>query len=203
MNSQESVFFRSSKPQRRVVVTGMGAVTPLGLTLKESWENACNGKSGIGPITQFDTTEFDVKIAGEISHFDVDKYVHKKEQKKMDRFIHLCLAATDMAIEDAGIIWSDELKENTGAFIGVGMGGLPTIEKQTLVMNKRGPGRITPFYIPSVITNLAAGQVSIAHQLKGPNYSITSACSSGSHAIGEAVQYIRDGKVYSHVSWWS
>lgn len=192
-SSPQSVFHRPSKEQRRVAITGIGLLSPLGLSAKENWENVCNGASGIAPISLFDTSSFDVKIAGEVKNFDPDAYIAKKEQKKMDRFIHLAFAASEMAIVDSGIAWSDELRENTGVFIGVGIGGLPLIEKQHEILTQRGPGRVTPFFIPGVISNLASGQISIAHQLKGPNYSVTSACASGSHAIGEAARYIRDG----------
>lgn len=192
-SSADSVFNRPARDQRRVVVTGMGLLSPLGLNVKDSWEKACNGQSGISAITHFDTTDYDVKIAGEVKDFDPSKYIEKKEQKKMDRFIHLSLAAAEMAVEDAGIQWTDALRDQAGVFVGVGMGGLPMIEKQHQILLKRGPGRVTPFFIPGVISNLASGQISIKYQTRGPNYSVTSACSSGSHAIGEAARYIRDG----------
>lgn len=188
-----SRFERSARPQRRVVVTGIGAVTPLGNTFEESWQKALKGQSGIAPITKFDTTGFDVTFAGEVKGFQPDLYIEKKEQKKMDTFIHYALASTKMAFEDAKLEMTEEVSARTGCFIGVGMGGLPMIEEQFLKLKEKGPGRVTPFFIPAVITNLAAGQVSIQYGLKGPNYSVTSACASGAHAIGEAVRYIRDG----------
>lgn len=184
---------RSSKTQNRVVVTGIGALTPLGNTLKETWKNALEGRSGIGPITKFDPAHFDVHFAGEIKNFDADAFVPKKEQKKMDLFIQYSLACTQMALEMAELKVTPEVSEKTGVLIGVGMGGLPSIEEQFQRLLEKGPGRISPFFIPMVITNLAAGQVSIAHGFKGPNYSVTSACASGAHSIGEAVRYIRDG----------
>ncbi|KHD88788.1 MAG: 3-oxoacyl-ACP synthase [Bdellovibrio sp. ArHS] len=190
MNSR---FERPSKPQRRVVVTGIGAVTPLGNTIEESWAAAKRGQSGIAKITKFDTTGFDVTFAGEVKGFNPDLYVEKKEQKKMDEFIHYSIAASKMAIEMAKLELTPEVKEQTGVIIGVGIGGLQTIEDTSIKLKEKGPGRISPFFIPSVITNLAAGQVSIALGLKGPNYSITSACASGVHSIGDAVRYIRDG----------
>ncbi|MCB0413251.1 MAG: beta-ketoacyl-ACP synthase II [Bdellovibrionales bacterium] len=180
---------------RRVVVTGLGAVTPLGLNLKTSWENALNGKSGIKAITQFDPNQHSVKIAGEVSDFDVSQYIEKKEQKKMGRFIHLSLAATQMALEDSGLDFtSEEVKNTTGCYIGVGMGALEIIETQHLTYLERGPGRLSPFFIPSVITNLAAGQTSIRFGFKGPNYTVTSACASSNHSIGEAFNAIRNGE---------
>ncbi|MGZ3775415.1 MAG: beta-ketoacyl-ACP synthase II [Bdellovibrio sp.] len=190
MNSR---FERPSKPQKRVVVTGVGAVTPLGLNIEESWSNALRGQSGIAKITKFDTTGFDVTFAGEVKGFNPDLYIEKKEQKKMDVFIHYSIAASKMAIEMAQLELTEEIKNKAGVIIGVGIGGLATIEENTLKMKEKGPGRISPFFIPSVITNLAAGQVSIAFGLKGPNYSVTSACASGVHSIGDAVRYIREG----------
>lgn len=190
MNSR---FERPAKPQKRVVVTGIGAVTPLGLTLQESWENAKKGRSGIAKITRFDTTGYDVTFAGEVKGFNPDLYIDKKEQKKMDSFIHYAMASTQMAMEMAKLQITEELAPRAGTIIGVGMGGLPAIEEQYTKLKEKGPGRVSPFFIPMVITNLAAGQVSIKHGLKGPNYSVTSACASGVHSIGEAVNYIRNG----------
>lgn len=184
---------RPAKSQKRVVVTGVGAITPLGLNLEETWSAALKGRSGISPITKFDTTGFDVTFAGEIKGFNPDLYIEKKEQKKMDTFIHYALATTKMALEMAKLEVTDEVGQRTGCFIGVGIGGLPMIEEQFTRLKEKGPGRITPFFIPAVITNLAAGQISIAYGLKGPNYCVTSACASGAHAIGEAVRFIRDG----------
>jgi 3-oxoacyl-[acyl-carrier-protein] synthase II len=186
-------FFRESLPQRRVVITGIGAVSPLGLTAQESFENACKGLSGITKITRFDVSQFPAQIAGEVKNFNVDPFIHAKEVKKMDLFIQYSVAASMMALEDAGLKKEDLPSERTGVFIGVGIGGLPTIEEQHSIFLERGPTRISPFFIPKVITNLASGQISIMISAKGPNYSITSACASGSHAIGEAVNYIRAG----------
>jgi 3-oxoacyl-[acyl-carrier-protein] synthase II len=188
-----SRFERPPKTQRRVVVTGVGAVTPLGNSIEESWAAALRGQSGIAKITKFDTTGFDVTFAGEVKGFNPDLYIEKKEQKKMDLFIHYSIAASKMAMEMAKLELSEKEKESTGVIIGVGIGGLSNIEETSIKMKERGPGRISPFFIPSVITNLAAGQVSIALGLKGPNYSVTSACASGVHSIGDAVRYIRDG----------
>ncbi|WP_413581530.1 beta-ketoacyl-ACP synthase II [Bdellovibrio sp. HCB288] len=188
-----SRFERPSIPQRRVVVTGVGAVTPLGNTIEESWSNAKKGVTGIAPITKFDTTGFDVTFAGEVKGFNADQYIEKKEQKKMDEFIHYSIAASKMAVEMAKLELSEKEKATTGVIIGVGIGGLQNLEETSIKMKEKGPGRVSPFFIPSVITNLAAGQVSIALGLKGPNYSVTSACASGVHSIGDAVRYIRDG----------
>lgn len=184
---------RAAKSQKRVVVTGVGAVTPLGVTMEESWSQALRGKSGIAKITRFDTTGFETTFAGEVKNFPVDLYVDKKEQKKMDLFIHYSIASAKMALQMAKLELTEELKKRTGSIIGVGIGGLPVLEEMIIKMHERGPGRISPFFIPGVITNLASGQVSIALGLQGPNFSITSACASGVHSIGEAVRYIRDG----------
>ncbi|PIS12055.1 MAG: beta-ketoacyl-[acyl-carrier-protein] synthase II [Bdellovibrio sp. CG10_big_fil_rev_8_21_14_0_10_47_8] len=178
---------------RRVVVTGIGAVTPLGLTLEESWQNALKGQNGIAPITRFPTAGFDVTFAGEVKGFQADQYIHKKEQKKMDLFIQYSIAATKMALEHANLQITPENAENGGVFIGSGMGGLPTIEEEYKKLVEKGPSRISPFFIPAVITNLASGQVSILFGLKGPSYSITSACATGAHSVGEAYNYIRHG----------
>lgn len=184
---------RGTRERRRVVVTGVGAITPLGLNLEDSWKAALAGRSGIAPITKFNAEGFDVKFAGEVKGFNPDAYVPKKEQKKMDTFIHYSLATAQMAVEMSKLTITPELGARAGAIIGVGMGGLPAIEEQFMKLQEKGPGRLSPFFIPMVITNLAAGQVSIVHGLKGPNYSVTSACASGAHSLGEAAKYIQDG----------
>jgi 3-oxoacyl-[acyl-carrier-protein] synthase II len=189
-----SIFTRPSKPERRVVVTGMGLISPLGLTLAESWNGLINAKSGIGLITRFDPTAYEAKIAGEVRGFNPDDYIAKKEQKKMDRFIQYSLGATKQALLDSGLEIKEDEKPRIGTIIGVGMGGLPTIESQYDILRERGPGRVSPFFIPAVITNLAAGQISMLYGLKGPNYCVTSACASGAHAIGEAAEMIRNGR---------
>ncbi|MCS6837815.1 MAG: beta-ketoacyl-ACP synthase II [Bdellovibrionaceae bacterium] len=178
---------------RRVVITGVGAITSLGLTMKETWSNLIQGKSGITRISKFDPQPFDSQIAGEVRNFNPDPFVPKKDQKKMDTFIHYALAATQMALEESGLTITEELSNQTGCFIGVGMGGLPMIEEQFQKFWEKGPSRISPFFIPGVISNLAAGQVSIAFNIKGPNFAVTSACASGAHALGEAYRYIRSG----------
>lgn len=188
-----SRFERPAKAQKRVVVTGIGAVTPLGLSIQESWENAKKGRSGIAKITRFDASAFDVNFAGEVKGFNPELYIDKKEVKKMDLFIQYSLASAKMALDMANLQITEELAPRAGCIIGVGMGGLPGIEEQYSRFLEKGPGRISPFFIPMVITNLAAGHVSIAHGLKGPNYSVTSACASGVHSLGEAVNYIRNG----------
>lgn len=189
----KDIYQRPGQPIRRVVVTGIGILSPLGLNLQENWKNATEGVSGIDNITQFDASKFDVRFAGEVKNFDPNLYVEKKEQKKMDRFIQLSLASAEMAIKDSGLEFDERLKERTGTIVGVGMGGLIDIEAQHKILLERGPSRLSPFFIPMVITNLAAGHISIKHGLRGPNYSVTSACASGAHSIGEATNYIRRG----------
>ncbi len=193
MAEATNIFTRPAKHQRRVVVTGIGMVTPLGLNKDESWKNCVSGTSGIDNITQFDAASFDVKFAGEVKNFDPTPYIEKKEQKKMDRFIQFSMAAANMAVKDSGISWTEELTEKTGVLVGVGIGGLPGIEAQHTVLKDRGPYRLTPFFIPMVIANMASGQISIQYGLRGPNYSVTSACASGAHSVGEATRYIREG----------
>jgi len=181
--------------KQRVVITGVGAITSVGNTLETTWANLLAGISGIKAITKFDSTSFEVKIAGEVQNFNADLYVPKKEQKKMDTFIHYALACTKMALDHAQLKIEDSMGERVGCYMGVGMGGLPMIEEQHRKFLEKGPSRISPFFIPGVITNLASGQVSIAFNIKGPNLAITSACASGAHAIGEAMRLIQLGEV--------
>lgn len=184
---------RAPRSNRRVVVTGLGVVSPLGLSAEETWKNALAGLSGVSSITKFDASAFDAQIAGEVKNFNPDQWIEKKEQKKMGTFIHYSLACAKMAIEMADLKITEELSYRAGSYIGVGMGGLPDIEECHQKLIDRGPSRISPFFIPAVITNLASGQVSIAHKLRGPNFAITSACASGVHAIGEAYNVLRSG----------
>jgi 3-oxoacyl-[acyl-carrier-protein] synthase II len=180
---------------RRVVVTGVGAVSPCGLDVGTTWSAIKEGKSGIGPITRFDATDFATKIAGECKGFDPETYFEKKRVREGDRFIHYAMGASVQAIEGGGFAPDDELKERTGTFIGVGMCGLGLIEEQHDVLRDKGPRRMTPYFIPGAIANLAPGQVSIRYGLKGPSYTTTSACASGAHAIGEAMRWIQRGDI--------
>ncbi len=183
----------TNSQRRRVVVTGVGAVTPVGLSIEESWQNAVKGISGISTITAFNAEAFDCKIAGEVKNFNPDPYVAKKEQRRFDRFVQFAIVSAHHALKNSGLTIDEALAPRVGSIIGVGIGGLPTIEDQAKIYFDRGPSRLSPFFIPTVIANMAAGHVSIALGTKGPNYSITSACSSGANAIGEAAQYIRHG----------
>ena len=185
--------FLKPNGQKRVVITGVGVVSPIGNTLQDSWQTALRGVSGISYITKFDTEKFDVKFAGEVKNFSADPYIEKKEQKKMDLFIQYALATSQMALTQSDLKITDENRQRTGVFIGSGLGGLPFIEEQHSKLIEKGPSRISPFFIPSTIANLAPGWVSIAHGIKGPNFTVTSACASGVHSIGEAYNYIRFG----------
>ncbi len=178
---------------RRVVVTGMGAVTPLGEGVEATWRAMLEGKSGIGPITQFDAADFPTKIAAEVKDFDPARYIEAKEIKKMDRFIHLGVAASKMAFEQSGLKITDENADRVGVMVGAGMGGLPAIEKYHKVLLERGPRKITPFFIPMLIVNLASGQVSIMLGAKGPNSAVVTACATGTHNIGDAFKIIQRG----------
>ena len=175
------------------MITGVGAVSPLGNTLTDTWKNALSGQSGISNITKFDTSQHDVKFAGEVKNFPNDTYVEKKEQKKMDLFIQYAIATAKMAMDHSGLQITDENRHRTGVFIGSGLGGLPVIEEQHSKLIEKGPSRVSPFFIPAAIANLAPGWISMNYGIKGPNFTITSACASGVHSIGEAYNYIRFG----------
>jgi len=179
---------------RRVVVTGAGLITPVGIGLEASWRALCAGTSGIRRITQFDASDLPTRIAGEVEGFDPESFIEPKEVKKMDRFIHFAVAAADMAVKDAGLEISDENAERVGVDVGSGIGGLRFIEQYHKVYLERGPRRITPFFIPAVIINLAAGQISIRSGAKGPNSSAVTACATGSHCIGDSFRIIQRGE---------
>ncbi|MGR8921303.1 MAG: beta-ketoacyl-ACP synthase II, partial [Gammaproteobacteria bacterium] len=178
----------------RVVVTGLGLVAPNGNNVAASWENTRNGVSGIGPIESFDASEFPVRIAGEVTGFDVTQYVSKKDARKMDPFIHYGLAAAIEAIDDSGLEITDANAKRIGTIIGSGIGGLPGIEKGYQSYLDGGARRISPFFVPSNIINMVAGNLSIMYGLKGANYAIVSACSSGAHSIGLAARTIERGE---------
>lgn len=179
--------------KRRVVVTGIGLVTPCGIGTDNVWNNILSGKSGIGPITRFNTDRFDTKFAGEVKDFNPEDYIQPKEVKKMDLFIHYALAAAHIAVKDAGLDMGKEDPERVGVVVGTGLGGLPTIEKYHSVLLERGPGRITPFFIPMLIANEAPGHIAIQHGMKGPNLCIVTACATGAHSIGDACRIIQYG----------
>ncbi|MGH7828971.1 MAG: beta-ketoacyl-ACP synthase II, partial [Candidatus Binatia bacterium] len=179
---------------RRVVVTGLGLVTPLGTGVQKNWEAVMAGRSGIGPITHFSNLEFfSSRIAGEVRDFRAEDFIELKEIKKMDLFSQYGVAAAQMAVQDSGLKIDPELAERVGVIIGVGMLGLETLEFYHKAYLEGGPRKISPFFIPKVISNLAPGQVAIRHGAKGVNWTPTSACASGNHAIGEAYHLIRRG----------
>ncbi|MFO7607264.1 MAG: beta-ketoacyl-ACP synthase II [Desulfurivibrionaceae bacterium] len=179
--------------RRRVVVTGVGLVTPLGIGVEQTWEGLCAGRSGVGLISRFDTADYAVKIAAEVKDFEVETYIDKKVAKHLELFVQYAMAAAVMAHADSGLEISDANADRVGVFTGNGIGGLPTIEKYHSVALERGPKKITPFFIPMVISNMSAGQVSIALGAKGPNLSVTTACAAGTHAVGEAFRSIIHG----------
>jgi len=180
--------------KRRVVVTGLGIVSPLGLGIKENETALFEGSSGVGFIKTFTPDEnFPVKIAGEVKGFDPEQYIDHKNVKKMDRFIHYAVACSKMALEDSGVEINDQNAERVGVIVGVGLGGLPAIEKYHDVFKERGVKKITPFFIPMLIANLASGQVSIMFGAKGPNSCVVTACATGTHSIGEATRFIQYG----------
>ncbi len=178
---------------RRVVVTGMGAVSPLGLDVPALWQGIREARSGIGPITLCDASNLDSRIAGEVRGFDPCNYMDRKEVRRNDRFIHLAIAAATEALRTAELSITPENADAIGVIIGSGIGGITTLAEGVVTLQERGPSRISPFLVPAMITNMAAGQVSMMFGLKGPNYCPTSACASGAHAIGEAAEIIRRG----------
>jgi len=179
--------------KRRVVITGLGAVTPVGLSVKETWGNILEGKSGVGPLSQFDVSDFSVRFGASIKNFDITTIIPRKDAKKMDMFIHYGIAAAKEAIEDSGIEISDENAERVGVAIGAGIGGLPGIEAGYDSYLKGGPRKISPFFVPSNIINMIAGNLSIMYGMKGPSTAIATACSSGTHNIGSAGRMIQYG----------
>ncbi len=186
-------FSRGSREERRVVITGIGILCPTGINTRDSWHNILEGQSGIGKITHFDPTNYSCQIAGEVPPFETEPLIAKKDLKKMDRFIQLAIISAYEALKDSGLEINDSNRKRFGCFIGAGMGGLPGIEAQHQILLEKGPQRVSPFFIPMVIANMAAGYLGIQLGLQGPSYCVTSACSSGAHAIGEAVRYIRQG----------
>jgi 3-oxoacyl-[acyl-carrier-protein] synthase II len=179
--------------KRRVVVTGLGIISPVGLTIAEAWSNILAGKSGIRPITSFDVSEFSVRFAGTIEGFEVTDYINKKDARKMDTFIHYGVAAGIQAIRDSGLEITEANAERIGVSIGSGIGGLQGIEKNYDVYLKGGPRKISPFFVPSNIINMISGNLSIMYGLKGPNIALVTACTTSTHSIGEAARIIAYG----------
>lgn len=178
---------------RKVVITGIGLVTPLGVGIDENWYALMEGHSGIGPITRFDAREFATRFAGEVKNFRAEDFIPRKNLKNMDLFLQYAVAAARIAAEDAAITISDDISLLAGAIMGCGLGGLMTIEETHKIMLSKGPRRISPFFIPMLIGNMAPGLISIQHNAKGPNLSVQTACAAGTHAVGLAFHMIRDG----------
>jgi len=181
--------------RERVVVTGMGVVSPVGTGLEAFWSALVAGRSGIGPITRFDASEFATRIAGEVRDFDPTRYLDKKEARRMDRFTQFAVAAAGMALEDAGLGTDGLDRDRVAVILGCGIGGIETLEDQARVLVNRGPGRISPFFVPMMIPNMAAGQIAITFGFRGPNVTTVTACASGANAIGDAFKMIQRGQV--------
>ena len=179
--------------KRRVVITGIGLLSPLGVGVDESWSGLCAGKSGIGPITRFDTSNFQTKIAGEVKGFNPEDFLSRKDAKRTQPFIAYAIAASRMAMEDSGLVIDDANRNRVGVLTGCGLGGLSLLEDTVDVLRTKGPKRVTPFFIPTMIGNMAAGMVSIQFGARGPNASVATACAAGSHAIGDAYKIIQRG----------
>jgi len=179
--------------RRRVVVTGLGIVCPLGIGVEESWRAVVEGRSGIGPITLFDASTFPTRIAGEVKNFDGEKFMEKRELRRNDRFIQFAMAAGEMAMKDSGLDMSKENPDRVGSNVGAGLGGLSSIEETHNILREKGMKRISPFFIPSCIVNLAPGQLAMKYGMKGPNYSPVSACATSNHALCDALMLIERG----------
>ena len=177
----------------RVVITGLGAITPIGIGKDEFWKGLMEGRNGIDKISRFDAAEYSAQIAGEVKDFDPAAYIDKKEAKRMDRYTQFAVAAAGMAIEDAKLDLEKENPERIGTFVGAGIGGIETMHSQYEKLFSKGPGRISPFFIPMMIANMAAGQVSITYKLQGPSSCVVTACATGSHCIGDAFRVIQRG----------
>ncbi|MEE9213858.1 MAG: beta-ketoacyl-ACP synthase II [Thermodesulfobacteriota bacterium] len=178
---------------RRVVVTGIGLVTPIGLGLDNNWKAICEGKSGIKKITKFDTSELKTKIGGEIREFNAEDFMSPKDARRSDKFIIYAVSATKLALDDSGVEITDDLSPRAGAFIGTGIGGMETYSRTMIVMLDKGPNRVSPFFIPNILTNMASGFASIYFNAKGPNCCTTTACAASTHAIGYSMWTIRKG----------
>ncbi len=180
--------------KRRVVITGMGAVTPIGNNIEEIWESLKNGKGGIGKVTKFDASDYPVSIAGEVKNFMPEEYIDRKNLKKMDYFTQYAVYSSIQAVEDAGIKFENEDTERVGIVVGSGIGGMSTFETQHSILLEKGPKRLSPFFIPMIIPDIAPGHISMVYGLKGPNYAVVSACATAVHAFGDAFRIIQRGE---------
>jgi 3-oxoacyl-[acyl-carrier-protein] synthase II len=179
---------------RRVVITGVGLLTPIGIGVKEAWESLCAGKSGVGAITRFDVSNYQTKIAAEVKDFQAEDFLPKKEAKRTERFIAYAVAAARMAIEDSGLVINGSNSGRVGVITGCGLGGLSILEDTCLKLNRKGPRRVSPFFIPMMIGNMAPGMISIQFGAKGPNASLATACAAGAHAVGDSYKLILRGE---------
>lgn len=186
--------------KRRVVVTGVGALTPIGNTAPKTWENALNGVNGIDKITRFDNSDYNIHVAGELKDFNVEDYMDKKEARRMDRFTQYAMVAADEAVADSGLEINDDNAERIGVWIGSGIGGIQALEDGFKVLYERGPRRVSPFFVPMMIPDMASGQVSIKHGAKGPNGATVTACATGTNSIGEAFKFIARGQADAMIS---
>src|SRR5215813_13428243 len=185
---------------KRVVVTGIGLVTPIGTDTRSTWQALCEGRSGVGPITTFDTSDQEVRIAAEVKGFDAGQYMDRKEIRRNDRFVHYAVAATQQALDDSGFAINEENADDVGVIIGSGVGGLTTCHDQFKTLFDRGPDRVSPFFITMFITDIAAGYVSLHIGARGPNFATVSACATGANAIGEAAAMIRRGDAVAMIA---
>ncbi|NLA75334.1 MAG: beta-ketoacyl-ACP synthase II [Deltaproteobacteria bacterium] len=179
--------------KRRVVITGLGMVTPLGTGVEKNWESLCSGRSVIGPVTRFDTSDFKSKIAAEVTDFQAEDFIDKQQLRRFDVFIHYGLASARMAMEDSGLKIGPENSNRVGCLTGSGLGGLSMIESFHKTLLEKGPGRVSPFFIPGIIPNMLPGQIAIEYGARGPNSSIETACAASSHAVGESFRLVQDG----------
>jgi len=184
----------TSQIAHRVVVTGLGLITPLGIGVDATWEGLCAGRSGVGPITKFDATAHETRIAAEVKGFNALDYMDKKDAKRMQPFIAYAIAAARLALADSGLSITPETAPNIGVITGCGLGGLSLLEETNRIMSTKGPGRVTPFFIPTMIGNMAAGMISIVLGAKGPNSSLATACAAGSHAVGDSFKIVQSGR---------
>lgn len=181
-------------PKQRVVITGLGLITPLGIGVNETWNALCEGKSGIGEITRFDTSKYQTKIAGEVKNFNATDFMPKKDANRSTPFIKYAIAAARIAVEDAGIVINDANSHRVGVFTGCGLGGLAFLEETNHIIETKGPRRVSPFFIPMMIGNMAAGMISIHFSARGPNASMATACAAGTHAVGDSFKIIQSGR---------
>lgn len=180
--------------KRRVVITGIGALTPIGNTAKETWENALDGVNGIDKLTRFDNSEFNIHVAGELKDFNIEDYLDKKEARRMDRFTQYAVVASDEAVKDSGLVIDENNDTRVGVWIGSGIGGIQALQDGFKVLYEKGPRRVSPFFVPMMIPDMASGQVSIRHGAKGPNGATVTACATGTNSIGDAFKIIERGQ---------